>query len=127
MPDALYVRRLSVLPEFRGLGLGVKLIEACEAAAATRGLKFLEVHVRVALTGNRAFFAKLGFIETGGHRHDADLLHALRESIARLHQQLRPDRPDLGVALEIHPRRIDGSAGRELVRTAGHRPGRAEL
>ena len=69
LPDALYLRRLSVLPEFRGLGLGAKLVEACEAAAAERGLGQLEVHIRILLTGNRAFFAKLGFAETGQGRH----------------------------------------------------------
>ena len=70
LPDALHVRRLAVLPEFRGLGLGAKLVVACETAAAARGLKFLEVHVRLALTGNRAFFTRLGFVETGEGRHE---------------------------------------------------------
>jgi len=41
----------------------------------------------------------LGFLETGAHRHDADLLHALRESIDRLHQQLRQMRRELEALL----------------------------
>ena len=41
----------------------------------------------------------LGFLETGAHRHDADLLHALRESIDRLHHQLRQMRRELDTLL----------------------------
>lgn len=69
-PDALYVRRLCVLPEFRWLGLGVRLVEACEAEARALLLPALEAHVRVSLPGNRAFFAKLGFAEVGEGRHE---------------------------------------------------------
>ena len=70
LPDALFVRRLSVLPAFRGMALGAKLVEACADEAAARGLKYLEAHVRLALTGNRSFFAKLGFVEMGQGRHE---------------------------------------------------------
>src|SRR5579862_9115135 len=81
LPDALYVRRLSVLPEFLALGLGAKLVEACETAAAARCLRFLEAHVRLALIGNRTFFAKLGFVETGEGRHEG--FDAVTFAIAR--------------------------------------------
>src|SRR5579863_4705444 len=68
--DALYLKRLCVLPEFRWLGQGVKLVDACEAEARALGLPALEVHVRVSLAGNRAFFARLGFVEVGKGRHE---------------------------------------------------------
>lgn len=37
----------------------------------------------------------IAFLETGMHRHEADLLHALRTSIHRLHQQLQHMRREL--------------------------------
>jgi GNAT superfamily N-acetyltransferase len=69
-PDCLYVRRLCVLPEFRATGAGARLVNACEEEARLLGFSELEVHVRVGLAGNRAFFAKLGFVETGIGRHE---------------------------------------------------------
>ena len=69
-PDCLYVRRLCVLPEFRSTGAGVRLVHACEEEARRLGFPELEAHVRVGLAGNRAFFAKLGFAETGIGRHE---------------------------------------------------------
>ncbi|HEY0986841.1 MAG TPA: glucoamylase family protein, partial [Kofleriaceae bacterium] len=41
----------------------------------------------------------LGFVETGEYRHDADLLHALRESINWLHRQLRQMQRELDASL----------------------------
>jgi cyclic beta-1,2-glucan synthetase len=41
----------------------------------------------------------LAFLETGVHRHEADLLHALRTSIDRLHQHLRQMRRELDALL----------------------------
>lgn len=41
----------------------------------------------------------LAFLETGAHRHEADLLHALRTSIDRLHQQLRQMRREFDALL----------------------------
>ncbi len=69
-PDCLYVRRLCVLPEFRSTGAGVRLVHGCEEEARHLGFEELEVHVRLSLAGNRAFFAKLGFVETGLGRHE---------------------------------------------------------
>ena len=53
----------------------------------------------------------LEFLESGAHRHDADLLLALRESIDRLHQQLRQMRRELEalmpwLALADEPARV---------------------
>ena len=69
-PDCLYVRRLCVLPEFRSTGAGVRLVHASEEEARRLGFSELEVHIRVSLAGNRAFFAKLGFVETGVGQHE---------------------------------------------------------
>jgi cyclic beta-1,2-glucan synthetase len=41
----------------------------------------------------------LAFLEAGSHRHEADLLHALRMSMDRLHQQLRQMRRELDTLL----------------------------
>ena len=68
----------------------------------------------------------LAFVATGAHRHEADLLHALRTSIDRLHQHLRQMRRELdalvpwlalkdeasahGIVLPVSPRLDDLAA-----------------
>ena len=65
----LYLGRLSVLPEARGLGLARRLIEAVEHEARRRGLPGVRLGVRVVLTGNQRLFAALGYVEIGREAH----------------------------------------------------------
>ncbi|SKA38277.1 N-acetylglutamate synthase, GNAT family [Enhydrobacter aerosaccus] len=65
----LYLGRLSVLPEARGLGLAKRLVEAVEAEARARGLGGVRLGVRVVLTDNQRLFTSLGFRETGREAH----------------------------------------------------------
>jgi ribosomal protein S18 acetylase RimI-like enzyme len=66
----LYVSRVAVDPAHRRQGLAVGLLEAAEAEAVRRGLPRIWLATRLALTGNRRLFGRLGFVETALHAHD---------------------------------------------------------
>lgn len=59
--DYLYVGRVAVLPEQRGLGVAGALLAALDAQARARGLPEVRVEVRLSLPDNVAFFRRLGF------------------------------------------------------------------
>ncbi|MFZ1684627.1 MAG: GNAT family N-acetyltransferase, partial [Candidatus Zixiibacteriota bacterium] len=57
----MYVGRLGVLPEFRGLGIGTHLMEAVEQIARERGVGMVEIIVRQSLESNLTLYRKLGY------------------------------------------------------------------
>jgi len=63
------VRRVAVEPSLQGRGIGRALMVWAEREAAERGCSAVTLGVRVALPGNRAFYARLGYEVTGEHRH----------------------------------------------------------
>ena len=65
----LYVARLSVLPGWRGRGVGRALMAAAEAEARRRRLPRMLLSTRLALADNRRLFAACGFRETAQHAH----------------------------------------------------------
>ncbi|MGF6228601.1 GNAT superfamily N-acetyltransferase [Inquilinus ginsengisoli] len=65
----LYVGRVAVAREHRGSGVGRALMAAAEAEARRLGGMRLALGVRLALDGNRRFFASLGFTEGALHAH----------------------------------------------------------
>ena len=65
----LHVRRLAIAPELQGRGLGRAMMAWAEAAARRRGLAAVTVGVRLALSGNRAFFGRLGYEPVAEHAH----------------------------------------------------------
>jgi predicted N-acetyltransferase YhbS len=67
--DQLYFGRLAVLPDRRGEGLAQRLVAEVEAAARTAGLAAVTLGVRIALPGNVAMFAALGYREIGREAH----------------------------------------------------------
>jgi GNAT superfamily N-acetyltransferase len=67
--DALHVRRVAVLPEHQGRGIGLALMAWAEREAAGRGLPAVRVGVRLALPGNLAFYRRLGYQTVGEHAH----------------------------------------------------------
>jgi predicted N-acetyltransferase YhbS len=67
--DQLYFSRLAVLPDRRGEGLAQRLVAEVEAAARTAGLAAVTLGVRIALPGNVAMFAALGYREIGREAH----------------------------------------------------------
>lgn len=68
--DALYLGRLAVLPQYRGLGVARLLIDAVENQARSAGLNKVTLSVRVQLLRNRAFFERLGYQFAAYHHHD---------------------------------------------------------
>jgi len=59
-PDA-YAERVAVLPEQRGRGIAVSLMEAVEAAARALGVREVRVGVRASLPSNLRFYENLGY------------------------------------------------------------------
>lgn len=64
-----HVRRVAVEPGLQGRGIGSALMAWAEGEALTNGSRAVTLGVRVALPGNLAFYAKLGYEVTGEHRH----------------------------------------------------------
>jgi predicted N-acetyltransferase YhbS len=67
--DSLHVRRVAVLPEHQGRGIGLALMAWAEREAAGRGLPAVSVGVRLALPGNLAFYGRLGYQAVAEHAH----------------------------------------------------------
>jgi GNAT superfamily N-acetyltransferase len=67
--DHMYLGRLSVLPAFRGRGLGARLVAEVEALAAAAGRDRVRLGVRLALPRNREFFERLGYHQVGLDSH----------------------------------------------------------
>ena len=66
---SLYVGKLAVALEYRGLGISRRLIAACDSIAIERNLPSVELETRVELTENQSLFEYLGFerIEENAH------------------------------------------------------------
>jgi GNAT superfamily N-acetyltransferase len=62
--DSVYVASLAVAAEARGRGVGSALMAAVEAEARRRGAARLALDVHRANVGGRAFYGRLGFVET---------------------------------------------------------------
>jgi predicted GNAT superfamily acetyltransferase len=67
--EHFYFSRLAVVPERRGEGLARRLVMEVEAAARAAGFAAVTLGVRIALPGNFAMFAALGYHETGREAH----------------------------------------------------------
>jgi ribosomal protein S18 acetylase RimI-like enzyme len=67
---ALYLTRMATHPQWRRRGVGAALMRAAEREARARGLPTLLLRVRKSLPGNRAYFAKFGFVVTGEGQED---------------------------------------------------------
>jgi GNAT superfamily N-acetyltransferase len=60
-PDYLYVGRLAVLPDYRGKGAGLALMQFLERLALTLERNSLKLGTRGSMPGNLAFYQKLGY------------------------------------------------------------------
>ena len=67
--DHLYFGRLAVLPEERGRGVARRLVGEVEAVALAAGIATVALDVRIALPGNAALFAALGYREVSRQAH----------------------------------------------------------
>lgn len=67
--DALYLGKIAVRPDLRGLGIARRMFALAEASARSRGFKALELQARIELTENHRTFAALGFEKVGEGSH----------------------------------------------------------
>jgi ribosomal protein S18 acetylase RimI-like enzyme len=67
--DTVYLDRLAVLPDWRGHGIGKRLMDIVESRTAELGLEKVTLSVRIALTENQIYYRKLGyeFVAYGTH------------------------------------------------------------
>lgn len=67
--DHVYIGRLSVLPEFRGRGIGALMMTAIEQHAAAKGAPESRISVRTLLPRNIELYERLGYVVTDRYRH----------------------------------------------------------
>ena len=68
--DVARIRLLLLDPKARGMGLGRRLAEECDAFARAKGYRRVTLWTHAELTAARAIYAKLGFRKTGQESHD---------------------------------------------------------
>lgn len=67
--DHVYIGRLSVLPEFRGRGIGALMMTALEQRGASLGAPEARIGVRTLLPKNVALYERLGYVVTDTYKH----------------------------------------------------------
>ncbi len=68
--DHVYIGRLSVLPAFRGRGIGAAMMTAMEEYASAKGSLEARISVRVLLPKNVELYERLGYKVTARYKHD---------------------------------------------------------
>ncbi len=66
--DEAYVDNIAVLPEFRRLGIGRKLLYNAVEICRSRGVSFLSLEVRPSNTAAVSLYESVGFAEVGSRR-----------------------------------------------------------
>jgi GNAT superfamily N-acetyltransferase len=82
--DHLYLGRLAVLPAWRGRGVGELLLERVEAVAREQGLVSVQLGVRLALTGLRAWYEARGYTLLEERSHAGYAWPTIAQLIKRL-------------------------------------------
>lgn len=67
--DHVYIGRLSVLPEFRGRGIGALMMTALEQRGAALGAPEARIGVRTLLPRNIELYTRLGYAITDRYKH----------------------------------------------------------
>lgn len=67
-----FIGRVAVLPEYRGKGLGIKIMQLLINTARQRGIKEIIIHAQ---THAKKFYQKLGFKEFGDIYDEAGIEH----------------------------------------------------
>lgn len=80
-----HLNLLAVAPAYRGRGLGRDLVDWLEACARTAGIFDVRLELRAGNEPARAFYERLGFIETGS----VPAYYAGREDACRMRHDLR--------------------------------------
>lgn len=66
--EHFHLENLGVLPEYRGCGIGRRLIEHVECAAKEAGYKAVELYTNEAMTENLALYPRIGYVEIDRRR-----------------------------------------------------------
>jgi ribosomal protein S18 acetylase RimI-like enzyme len=69
-PDHLLVENVVVSPAYQGLGVGGKLMRLAEERARAAGIGELQLYTHRLMTENLAWYARLGYEETGRETQD---------------------------------------------------------
>jgi predicted GNAT family N-acyltransferase len=75
-PNTAKVERVAVLQSYRGRHIGVKLMEAIEATAKTKGLAKLKLNAQ---KHAEPFYTSLGYISSGQPFDEAGIIHIAME------------------------------------------------
>ncbi len=67
--DHVYIGRLSVLPDFRGRGIGALMMTALEQRGAALGAPEARIGVRTLLPRNIQLYERLGYVVTATYKH----------------------------------------------------------
>lgn len=67
--SSVYVGKVAVRADMRGLGIARRMLEAVESLARQHELPFVELQTRVELVENHQAFAALGFVKSGETAH----------------------------------------------------------
>jgi GNAT superfamily N-acetyltransferase len=68
-PDAAYLHKLTVLPAFRGRGLGARIVEWVERRAAQAGRSYVRLDCMRDNPSIRAYYERLAFEHRGDVEH----------------------------------------------------------
>ncbi len=66
----VYIGRLSVLPPFRGRGVGAAMMEAIHGTARERGVPEVRISVRTLLPKNIELYERLGYVVVARYTHE---------------------------------------------------------
>lgn len=67
--ECLYVGKVAVADDVRGLGVARRLFRHAESIAVMHHLPCLELQTRIELTENHTAFARIGFVRSGEDAH----------------------------------------------------------
>lgn len=70
LDEAMHLENIAVSENYRGKGVGKKLINFCEEHATTLGYDAVELYTNEKMVDNIKMYAHLGYAETG-RRHDS--------------------------------------------------------
>jgi ribosomal protein S18 acetylase RimI-like enzyme len=78
---AVFVENVAVHPRYQGQGLGRRLMAFAEEEATAANLRVVTLYTNEAMTENLAFYARLGFEETGRRMDDGYRRVFLRKNL----------------------------------------------
>lgn len=80
----VYIGRVSVLPSYRGWGIGKMLVKYIETHARNQGVSESRLEVRLSIPSNLAFYKKLNYeiIEKHAYPAETDFWYVMKNTFA---------------------------------------------